>query len=69
MSEGKEINVTTAKTYETKHSSYFVNDPPKSNEWLSVAVQLKTKAGYSSRMSEVFTFLSPSGKHDIQITI
>lgn len=64
MSEGKDINVTTAKTYETEDSPFFVKDPPLSSQWLSVAVQLKTKAGYKSRMSEVISFPPHSGKHD-----
>lgn len=65
ISEGSELNVTTAKTYNAEDTPFIINDPPTSNQ-LSVAVQLITKAGYVSPMSEVFSFVPQSGKYDIK---
>jgi len=65
MSEGSELNVTTAKTYEAKDSPFIIIDPPTSNQ-LSVAVQLATNEGYVSEMSEVFSFIPKNGQYDIQ---
>lgn len=60
ISEGNELNVTTAKTYKANDSGYIINDPPTSNQ-LSVAVQLETDTGYVSQMSEVVSFISNYG--------
>lgn len=59
MSEGSELNVTTAKTYQAEDSPFIIIDPPTSNK-LSVAVQLATNEGYVSKMSEVFSFIPQS---------
>lgn len=60
MSEGSELNVTTAKTYKTEDTPFIINDPPTSNQ-LSVTVQLETENGYVSQMSEVISFISQNG--------
>lgn len=60
MSEGSELNVTTAKTYRADDTPYIINDPPTSSQ-LSVAVQLATNSGYVSQMSEVFSFIPHNG--------
>lgn len=68
MSEGNELNVTTAKTYRADDSPFIINDPPTSSQ-LSVAVQLATDAGYVSQMSEVFSFVPLNGKYNIKNNI
>lgn len=65
MSEGSELNVTTAKTYRADDSPFIINDPPTSSQ-LSVAVQLASDAGYVSQMSEVFSFVPRSGKYGVK---
>lgn len=64
MSEGSELNVTTANTYTAEDPPFIINDPPP-NSQLSVAVQLETDTGYVSQMSEVFSFtrLESDGKY------
>lgn len=66
MSEGNELNVTTAKTYKAEDTPFIINDPLTSNH-LSVAVQLETDAGYVSQMSEVFSYLPQSGKYNLKL--
>lgn len=66
ISAGNEINSTIAQTYSAKDSPFNISNPPLSDQ-LSVAVQLTTDAGYVSRMSEVFSFNSNSGKNIISI--
>jgi len=68
ISEGSELNVTSAKTYKADDSPFIINDPPTSSQ-LSVAVQLATDAGYVSQMSEVFSFVPQNGKYDFQNSI
>lgn len=62
MSEGNELNVTSAKTYKTEDTPFVITDPPASSQ-LSVAVQLVTDVGVS-QMSEVFSFIPQIGKYD-----
>lgn len=62
MSEGSELNVTTAKTYSAEDTPFIINDPPTSSQ-LSVAVQLATDNGYVSQMSEVFSFIPQNGSY------
>lgn len=62
MSEGSELNITSAKTYKTDDTPFIITDPPTSSQ-LSVAVQLATDIGYVSQMSEVFSFIPQLGKY------
>ncbi|XP_050441242.1 sortilin-related receptor-like isoform X2 [Adelges cooleyi] len=57
ISEGSQLNTTSAKTYKAERSPFIISDPP-TGEQLSVTVQLVTETGYVSRMSEVFSFIS-----------
>lgn len=66
ISEGNDLNVTTAKTYRAEDTPFIISDPPTSNQ-LSVAVQLATEAGFVSQMSEVFSFISRNGKSNYKI--
>lgn len=66
MSEGSELNITSARVYRADDSPYIVVDPPTTtSSQLSVAVQLVTDAGYMSQMSEVFSFIPPNGNYNV----
>ncbi|XP_050528252.1 sortilin-related receptor-like isoform X2 [Daktulosphaira vitifoliae] len=67
VSEGNQLNITSAKTYKADNTPFIINDPPL-GEQLSVAIQLATEDGYVSQMSEVFSFI-PNNENRSQDSI